>query len=46
MMALGFGMGGAAVADQAVQWAPNARENALPARTTRCIPFLTAISPL
>ncbi len=35
-MALGvLGMIGPAAADQAVQWAPNARENALPARTTR-----------
>jgi hypothetical protein len=30
-----LGTGGAALADEAVQWAPNARENALPARTTR-----------
>lgn len=35
-LALGvLGMVGPAMADQAVQWAPNARENALPARTTR-----------
>jgi hypothetical protein len=35
-LALGMlGMIGSALADQAVQWAPNARENALPARATR-----------
>lgn len=35
-LALGMlGTIGTAMADQAVQWAPNARENALPARTTR-----------
>jgi len=36
VLALGvLGMVTPALADQAVQWAPNARENALPARTTR-----------
>jgi hypothetical protein len=35
-LALGMlGIFGSALADQAVQWAPNARENALPARATR-----------